>query len=49
MVAMNNVHFSGLTSIEPNNLEEVSIVQASRQCTNWQASKRKHDVLPMQR
>ena len=35
MVAMNNVHFSGITSIEPSNLEETSGVQASRQSTNW--------------
>ena len=46
MVSMNNVHFPGLTSVDPSNLEEVLIVQASRQSTNWQASKKRHDVLP---
>ena len=44
MVSMNNVHFPELVSIDPSDLEEVLIVQASRQSTNWQASKKHHDV-----
>ena len=37
---MKNVTFPSLSSADPSNLEEVSLVQASRATTNWQASKR---------
>ena len=39
-----NVTFPSLSSADPSNLEEVSLVQASRATTNWQASKKVHDV-----
>ena len=41
---MKNVTFPSLSSADPSNLEEVSLVQASRATTNWQASKKVHDV-----
>ena len=44
LVDMKNVVFPVLATVDPSSLEEVSIVQASRGATNWQSSKKGHDV-----
>ena len=41
---MRNAHFSKLSGIDTNTLEEVTVVQASHAASNWQASKSRHDV-----